>query len=85
MIVKVEYLHQIIFIFILCSIYETSGERLDGVDSEAAALKLRGRAGTSVTLKVHSVIFFARQFFTVAFGLLDSLSILCGCFHRQIS
>ncbi|XP_031258239.1 carboxyl-terminal-processing peptidase 3, chloroplastic [Pistacia vera] len=33
---------------------EINGERLDGVDSEAAALKLRGRAGTSVTVKLHS-------------------------------
>lgn len=33
---------------------EINGERLDGVASEAAALKLRGRAGTSVTVKVHS-------------------------------
>ncbi|MCD9646005.1 Carboxyl-terminal-processing peptidase 3, chloroplastic [Datura stramonium] len=29
------------------------GERLDGVDSETAAQKLRGRAGTIVTVKVH--------------------------------
>ncbi|KAH9648111.1 Carboxyl-terminal-processing peptidase 3 [Citrus sinensis] len=34
---------------------EINGERLDGIDSEAAALKLRGRAGTPVTVKVHSV------------------------------
>ncbi|KAM7263912.1 hypothetical protein ACFE04_001595 [Oxalis oulophora] len=33
---------------------EINGERLDGVDSEGAALRLRGRAGTSVTIKVHS-------------------------------
>ncbi|XP_075639398.1 carboxyl-terminal-processing peptidase 3, chloroplastic isoform X1 [Castanea sativa] len=33
---------------------EINGERLDGVDSEAAAQKLRGRAGTIVTVKVHS-------------------------------
>ncbi|KAI9160649.1 hypothetical protein LWI28_010320 [Acer negundo] len=33
---------------------EINGERLDGVDSEAAALRLRGRAGTSVTVKLHS-------------------------------
>jgi C-terminal processing protease CtpA/Prc len=32
------------------------GERLDGVTSEAAAQKLRGTAGTSVKVKVHSVI-----------------------------
>lgn len=31
------------------------GERLDGVDSETAAQKLRGRAGTTVTVKVHRV------------------------------
>ncbi|XP_044469041.1 carboxyl-terminal-processing peptidase 3, chloroplastic-like isoform X2 [Mangifera indica] len=34
---------------------EINGERLDGVDSEAAAQKLRGHAGTSVTVKLHSV------------------------------
>ncbi|KAF2307844.1 hypothetical protein GH714_032525 [Hevea brasiliensis] len=34
---------------------EINGERLDGVDSEAAARKLRGQVGTSVTVKVHSV------------------------------
>ncbi|KAK4767248.1 hypothetical protein SAY86_014998 [Trapa natans] len=33
---------------------EIDGERLDGVDSETAAQKLRGRAGTTVTLKIHS-------------------------------
>lgn len=33
---------------------EINGERLDGVDSEAAAQKLRGRAGTTVTVKVQS-------------------------------
>ncbi|KAK1575078.1 hypothetical protein Q3G72_002363 [Acer saccharum] len=33
---------------------EINGERLDGVDSEAAALRLRGRAGTSVTVKLQS-------------------------------
>ncbi|XP_015866140.2 carboxyl-terminal-processing peptidase 3, chloroplastic [Ziziphus jujuba] len=35
---------------------EINGERLDGVDGEAAAQKLRGRAGTTVTVKVHSGI-----------------------------
>ncbi|KAF3442585.1 hypothetical protein FNV43_RR16501 [Rhamnella rubrinervis] len=34
---------------------EINGERLDGIDSEAAAQKLRGRAGTTVTVKVHPV------------------------------
>lgn len=34
-----------------------SGERLDGIDSEGAAQRLRGRAGTTVTVKVWSVIF----------------------------
>ena len=38
------------------TVFGISGERLDGVDSEAAAQKLRGRAGTIVTVKVHSVI-----------------------------
>ncbi|KAJ8753362.1 hypothetical protein K2173_019761 [Erythroxylum novogranatense] len=33
---------------------EINGERLDGVDSESAAQKLRGRVGTSVTVKFHS-------------------------------
>ncbi|XP_065857785.1 carboxyl-terminal-processing peptidase 3, chloroplastic [Euphorbia lathyris] len=33
---------------------EINGERLDGLDSETAAGKLRGRAGTSVTVKVQS-------------------------------
>lgn len=33
---------------------EINGERLDGIDSEAAAQKLRGRAGTSVTVKLHN-------------------------------
>ncbi|KAM7524544.1 hypothetical protein LguiA_014446 [Lonicera macranthoides] len=34
---------------------EINGERLDGIDSEAAAQKLRGRVGTTVRVKVHSV------------------------------
>lgn len=34
---------------------EINGQRLDGVDSEAAAQKLRGKAGTSVTVKLQSV------------------------------
>ena len=34
---------------------EINGERLDGVDSETAAQKLRGRAGTTVTMKLLSV------------------------------
>ncbi|KAF7146859.1 hypothetical protein RHSIM_Rhsim03G0012100 [Rhododendron simsii] len=34
---------------------EINGESLDGIDSEAAAQKLRGRAGTSVTVKLHNV------------------------------
>ncbi|KAF8043873.1 hypothetical protein BT93_A2000 [Corymbia citriodora subsp. variegata] len=33
---------------------EIDGERLEGVGSEVAAQKLRGRAGTTVTVKVHS-------------------------------
>ncbi|XP_057982431.1 carboxyl-terminal-processing peptidase 3, chloroplastic [Malania oleifera] len=33
---------------------EINGERLDGVDSETAAQKLRGRVGTTVTVKLHS-------------------------------
>ncbi|WRX23101.1 Tail specific protease - like 2 [Theobroma cacao] len=35
---------------------EINGQGLDGVDSEAAALRLRGHAGTTVTVKLHSVI-----------------------------
>ncbi|CAM8973894.1 unnamed protein product [Rhodiola kirilowii] len=33
---------------------EINGERLDGIDSEAAAQKLRGPYGTTVTVKLHS-------------------------------
>ncbi|KAL9240125.1 hypothetical protein vseg_014382 [Gypsophila vaccaria] len=33
---------------------EINGERLEGVGSEAAAQKLRGRAGTTVRVKIHS-------------------------------
>ncbi|KAE8098833.1 hypothetical protein FH972_016868 [Carpinus fangiana] len=33
---------------------EINGEMVDGIDSEAAAQKLRGRAGTAVTIKVQS-------------------------------
>ncbi|XVF56088.1 hypothetical protein PTKIN_Ptkin06aG0088800 [Pterospermum kingtungense] len=32
---------------------EINGQKLDGVDSEAAAQRLRGQAGTSVTVKLH--------------------------------
>lgn len=32
---------------------EINGERLDGISSEGAAQKLRGKVGTSVTVKVH--------------------------------
>ncbi|KAE8734395.1 Carboxyl-terminal-processing peptidase 3 [Hibiscus syriacus] len=32
---------------------EINGKRLDGVDSESAAQRLRGQAGTSVTVKLH--------------------------------
>ncbi|OWM67213.1 hypothetical protein CDL15_Pgr000665 [Punica granatum] len=34
---------------------EIDGQRLDGLDSEMAAQKLRGRAGTTVTVKIQSV------------------------------
>ncbi|KAK1282906.1 hypothetical protein QJS10_CPB22g01399 [Acorus calamus] len=37
---------------------EIDGESLDGMNGEAAAQKLRGRAGTTVTVKVHSVTGF---------------------------
>lgn len=33
---------------------EINGEKVDGIDSETAAMKLRGRAGTTVKLKVHA-------------------------------
>ncbi|XP_022766727.1 carboxyl-terminal-processing peptidase 3, chloroplastic-like isoform X3 [Durio zibethinus] len=33
---------------------EINGQRLDGVDGEAAAQMLRGQAGTSVTVKLHT-------------------------------
>ncbi|XP_047335072.1 carboxyl-terminal-processing peptidase 3, chloroplastic-like [Impatiens glandulifera] len=33
---------------------EINGEKLDGIDSETAARKLRGNAGTTVTVKIHS-------------------------------
>ncbi|WJZ94059.1 hypothetical protein VitviT2T_012952 [Vitis vinifera] len=33
---------------------EINGERLDGTDDETAAQKLRGRVGTTVTVKLHS-------------------------------
>ncbi|XP_022747366.1 carboxyl-terminal-processing peptidase 3, chloroplastic-like isoform X2 [Durio zibethinus] len=33
---------------------EINGQRLDGIDSEAAAQRLRGQAGTSVTVKLHA-------------------------------
>ncbi|RWR76007.1 carboxyl-terminal-processing peptidase 3, chloroplastic isoform X1 [Cinnamomum micranthum f. kanehirae] len=33
---------------------EIDGQKLDGLDGEAAAQKLRGRVGTSVTVKLHS-------------------------------
>ncbi|XP_051151621.1 carboxyl-terminal-processing peptidase 3, chloroplastic [Andrographis paniculata] len=36
-------------------IMEINGERLDGMASEAAAQKLRGHTGTTVTVKVHTV------------------------------
>lgn len=36
-------------------LYETLGEKLDDVDSEAAAQKLRGRVGTFVTIKLKNV------------------------------
>lgn len=34
---------------------DISGEKLDGIDSEAAAQKLRGRVGTFVTVKLKKV------------------------------
>ncbi|KAB5551824.1 hypothetical protein DKX38_009135 [Salix brachista] len=40
---------------------EINGERLDGFTSEAAAQKLRGTAGTSVKVKVHSAMESSRN------------------------
>ncbi|KAG5242702.1 carboxyl-terminal-processing peptidase [Salix suchowensis] len=40
---------------------EINGERLDGFTSEAAAQKLRGTAGTSVKVKVHSAMESSRD------------------------
>lgn len=34
----------------------TSGEKVNGIDTEVAVQKLRGRVGTTVTVKVHRVI-----------------------------
>uniref|UniRef100_A0A2N9GJA6 C-terminal processing peptidase n=1 Tax=Fagus sylvatica TaxID=28930 RepID=A0A2N9GJA6_FAGSY len=45
---RLEYTRQVI---VLEYAFHIAGERLDGVDSEAAAQKLRGRAGTTVTSK----------------------------------
>lgn len=39
----------------LFHIFFNVGERLNGIPSEAAAQKLRGRVGTTVTVKVHTV------------------------------
>lgn len=44
----------------------TLGEKLDGVDTEVAVQKLRGRVGTTVTVKVHSVIIDSLRFHVAA-------------------
>lgn len=36
--------------------FDFAGESVDGIDSEAAAQRLRGNAGTTVTVKVHCEI-----------------------------
>ncbi|XP_058072000.1 carboxyl-terminal-processing peptidase 3, chloroplastic [Magnolia sinica] len=41
---------------------EIDGQTLDGLDVEAAAQKLRGRVGTAVTVKLHSVSDFGNDF-----------------------
>ncbi|EYU26067.1 hypothetical protein MIMGU_mgv1a025092mg, partial [Erythranthe guttata] len=41
---------------------EINGKRLDGVASEAAAQKLRGHVGTTVTVKVHTVDDFGSSY-----------------------
>lgn len=66
---------------ILSAICGTSGERLDGVDSEAAALKLRGRAGTSVTVKLHSVMIhlsFLQHIICLFWPFIDSHIVNCS-------
>lgn len=49
-----------------------SGERLDGTDSEAAAQKLRGRVGTTVTVKLRSVRFLSLATNLSNFGGMDN-------------
>ena len=44
----------------------TSGEKLNGVDTEVAVQKLRGRVGTTVTVKFHSVISNSYYFQVIA-------------------
>lgn len=59
--------------------FMSSGENLDGVDTEVAVQKLRGRVGTTVTVKVQSVIinslFF---FFQVSAEISDCDPVECG-------
>ena len=37
---------------------EINGERVKGISGEAAAQKLRGHVGTTVTVKVHNVTYY---------------------------
>lgn len=46
----------------MTNVSDSAGERLDGVDSEGAAQKLRGNAGTTVTVKVHCEIIIVSCF-----------------------
>ena len=54
-------------------------ERVKGISGEAAAQKLRGHVGTSVTVKVHNVSFVGRN------GMVDSFPKdfieICACSH----
>lgn len=58
---------------------EINGERVKGISGEAAAQKLRGHVGTSVTVKVHNVSFVGRN------GMVDSFPKdfieICACSH----
>ncbi|KZV24796.1 hypothetical protein F511_34769, partial [Dorcoceras hygrometricum] len=68
-----------------------SGERLDGVASETAAQKLRGRVGTTVTVKVNSVsIFFWFLIYIITpdghlskTGICEAVSFLTDCCIRD--
>lgn len=58
---------------------EINGERVKGISGEAAAQKLKGNVGTSVTVKVHNVSFVGRNVMVDSF-LKDFIEI-CACSH----